>query len=280
MIEGGLRTRGSVKSGNREAPLVTVITVVRNGIPLVERTIEAVLAQTYANVEYIVIDGASTDGTVDLLQHFDEELDYWMSEPDAGLYDAMNKGLALVSDPACYVMFANADDRLYEPDTIKNLVSAGNGADFVYGKQVLTDGETSAVLGSAVRLNDLARGNISHAATLVRRSVFATVGNFDLRYRLVADYDFVVRCFQQSVRSCFVDQIVSEVSMFGLSETQFRLLLKERLDVIATRFGGISRLAATGQIYCYDIPRNFLRGELRKRGLLSRWRAIKGMGPR
>ena len=106
-----------------------------------------------------------------------------MSEPDAGLYDAMNKGVALVSDAAGYVMFANSDDRLYEADTIERLVRAGKGADFVYGKQVLTDGETSAVLGSEVDLKDLARRNISHAATLVRRRVFDAVGKFDLKYK-------------------------------------------------------------------------------------------------
>jgi glycosyltransferase involved in cell wall biosynthesis len=277
MIEGGLRTRGSVKRGDADAPLVSVITVVRNGMPLVERTIDAILSQTYPNVEYIVVDGASSDGTVELLGRHDARIDYWLSEPDAGLYDAMNKGVALVSDAAAYVMFANSDDRLYEADTIERLVRAGKGADFVYGKQVLTDGETSAVLGSEVDLKDLARRNISHAATLIRRRVFDTVGKFDLKYKLVADYDFFIRCFQHPVESRFVDQIVAEVSMFGLSETQFRLLLRERLDVIATRFGVIPRLAATAQIYCYDIPRNFLRGELRKRGLLSRWRAIKGM---
>jgi hypothetical protein len=133
------------------------------------------------------------------------------------------------------------------------------------------------VLGTEVKLKDLERRNISHAATLVRRSVFDTVGKFDLKYKVVADYDFFIRCFQHPVESRFVDQIVAEVSMFGLSETQFRLLLSERLDVIARRFGTIARLGAAARIYCYDIPRNFLRSELRKRGLLSRWRAIKGM---
>lgn len=277
MSEGGRRARGIVKRGDARSPLVAVVTVVRNGMPLLERTIDAVVSQTYPNIEYIVVDGASTDGTVELLRRRDDEIDYWRSEPDAGLYDAMNKGIGLVSDGSAYVMFANSDDRLYERDTIEKFVRAGKGADFIYGKQILTDGETSAVLGTEVDLNGLKRRNISHAATLVRRGVFDTVGKFDLKYRLVADYDFFVRCFQQPIEKRFVDQIVAEVSMFGLSETQFRLLLRERLDVIANRFGVVPRLSAGARIYCYDIPRNFLRGELRKRGLLGRWRAMKGM---
>lgn len=277
MSDGGLRSLGKVKRGSTHAPLVSIITVVRNGMPLVERTIDAVLSQTYPNIEYILVDGASTDGTLALLRSRENEIDYWVSEPDAGLYDAMNKGISLVTDTSSYVMFANSDDRLYESDTVEKLVAAGKNADFIYGKQILTDGETSAVQGSEVKLKDLVRRNISHAATLVRRSVFETVGKFDVKYKVVADYDFFIRCFQYPVECRFVDEIVSEVSMFGLSETQFRVLLSERLDVIETRFGAVPRLAAAGRIYCYDIPRNFLRGELRKRGLLSRWRAIKGM---
>jgi glycosyltransferase involved in cell wall biosynthesis len=111
--------------------MVSIITVVRNGMPLVERTIDAVLSQTYPHIEYIVIDGASTDGTAEMLRRRDRDIDYWRSEPDGGLYDAMNKGIALVADPSAYVMFANSDDRLYEPDTIAKLVRAGEGADFI-----------------------------------------------------------------------------------------------------------------------------------------------------
>ncbi len=264
-------------SGTRDEPLVSIITVVRNGAPEIEQTIAAIVGQTYPDIEYIVVDGGSTDGTIDIVRRFEEQIDYWISEPDDGLYDAMNKGVRLVSDPDAYVMFANSDDHLHAPDAVELLVRRGGGADFVYGKQVLTDGTVSAVVGGDVTLDELARKNISHAATLVRRRVFDTVGSFDLRYRIVADYDFFVRCFSHPVKTKFVDEIVSDVSMFGLSETQFMTLLTERLDVITRRFHGVSRLSGMGQIYCYDIPRNFLRGQLRKHGLLTRWRAMKGV---
>jgi len=277
MIEGGLRTRGKVKRGDAANPLISVITVVRNGASGIEATVSAVLGQTYPNLEYMVVDGGSTDGTLDLLRRFDDRIDYWMSEPDDGLYDAMNKGIALVTDPDAYVLFANSDDRLYSPDAVELLVTEGRGADFVYGKELLTDGEVSSVMGSEVTLDDLARRNICHAASLTRRRVFDIVGTFDPRYRLVADYDFFVRCFAHPVTSRFVDRVVAEVRMFGLSETRFMLLLRERLDVIRRRFRGVPRLAAVVQIYCYDIPRHFLRSRLRHHGLLSLWRAIKAM---
>src|SRR6476619_4048805 len=104
MVEGGSRTRGEKKSGTSLNPLVSVITVVRNGAASIEKTMTAVLGQTYPNLEYIVVDGASSDGTVDLLRRFDDRIAYWISEPDKGLYDAMNKGDAMVKDSDSYVM--------------------------------------------------------------------------------------------------------------------------------------------------------------------------------
>jgi glycosyltransferase involved in cell wall biosynthesis len=277
MIEGGLRTRGKVKRGDAANPLISVITVVRNGASGIEGTINAVVGQTYPNLEYLIVDGESTDGTLDILRRFDDRIDYWVSEPDNGLYDAMNKGIAFVTDPDAYVLFANSDDRLCSPAVVDLLARGGGGADFVYGKELLTDGEASSVLGSEVTLDDLARRNIAHAASLTRRRVFDLIGAFDPRYKLAADYDFFVRCFAQPVTSRFVDQVVAEVRMFGLSETEFMQLFRERLDVIRRRFHGVSRLAAVAQIYCYDIPRHFVRGHLRHHGLLSLWRAVKAI---
>jgi glycosyltransferase involved in cell wall biosynthesis len=277
MIESGLRTRGIVKRGDGANPLVSVITVVRNGEAGIGKTIEAVLEQTYPNVEYLIIDGASTDGTLDIIRRFDDRIDYWMSAADNGLYDAMNKGIALVTDPEAYVMFANADDRLISATAIETLVNEGRRADFIYGKELLTDGEISSVMGSEVTFESLARLNICHAASLTKRRVFDALGRFDLRYRIVSDYDFFVRCFTSPATTRFVDQVVAEVRMFGLSETRYMLLLQERLDVLARRYRGIPRLSAAARIYCYDIPRHFLRGQLRRHGLLSSWRALKGM---
>jgi glycosyltransferase involved in cell wall biosynthesis len=277
MIEGGLRTRGKVKQGDAANPLISVITVVRNGASGIEATINAVVGQTYPNLEYLIVDGGSTDGTLDILRRFDDRIDYWVSEPDNGLYVAMNKGIALVTDPDAYVLFANSDDRLCSPAVVELLATGGGGADFVYGKELLADGEASSVLGCEVALDDLARRNIAHAASLTRRRVFDIIGAFDLRYKLAADYDFFVRCFAQPVTSRFVDLVVAEVRMFGLSETEFMLLLRERLDVIRRRYRGLPRLAAVAQIYCYDIPRHFVRGQFRHLGLLSLWRAIKAM---
>ena len=137
---GGRRTRGADNRGTAGKPLVSVITVVRNRAERVEETIRAVLGQTYPYIEYLVIDGASTDGTVDVLRRYDDRIGYWMSEPDTGIYDAMNKAIELVTDPESYILFANSDDRLYSPQAIERLVEGGGGADLVHGKMTVTDG--------------------------------------------------------------------------------------------------------------------------------------------
>src|SRR5215203_801556 len=181
-VEGGQRLRGITASATAGKPLVSVITVVFNGAKHVEETIRAVAEQTYPNIEHIVIDGGSTDGTLDILTHYDSHIGYWMSETDNGLYDAMNKGVALVSDAESYILFANADDTLDSPDAIERAIFASAGEDLLYGKMILADAQVSAVVGHPVELADLARQTICHPATFVRRKVFDTVGRFDTSY--------------------------------------------------------------------------------------------------
>lgn len=270
-----MRVRGGEKKRRGTGPLVSIITVVRNNASGLGATVSAVLEQTYPDIEYFVIDGGSTDGTVDVLRRFDDRIDYWLSERDTGLYDAMNKGIALVRDRDAYILFANSGDMLASPDAVESLVSESHGKDFVYAQERLTDGEIAAVVGHEVSLGTLATDNICHAAAMVRKSVFDTVGSFDLRYRIVADYDFFVRCFAHPVETRFVKRVIAEVGMFGLSETNFMMLFRERLDVLRRHYRGFSRMRAVARIYCLGIPRHFFRARLRRLGLLSFWRAVK-----
>jgi len=121
---GGRREQGEVRAGGIEAPLVSIVTVVYNGAATLERTLQSVLGQTYGNIEYIVVDGGSTDGTLDLLGRYADRLDLWVSEKDKGIYDAMNKGVALCTGE--WVALINADD-WYEPDTVARVIAAAKG---------------------------------------------------------------------------------------------------------------------------------------------------------
>ena len=274
-MKGGRRINGQRISGTAEQPLISVVTVVRNRVDHIEKTISGVLEQTYPNVEYIVIDGASTDGTVDVLRRYDDRIDYWASEPDAGIYDAMNKALDLISDPEAYVIFANSDDRFYTPFALERLVTGGGGADLVYGRMVLTDGDAVTLQGREVELNDLAGETLCHPATLVKRRVFDEVGRFDTSFRIAGDYDFLVRCFAQPVTTRYVPEIVSRMAMGGMNEEQYMLSCRERKRVVRARFSSLTRLAGVWQVNLYDIPRNTVRHWLRAAGLLGYWRALK-----
>jgi glycosyltransferase involved in cell wall biosynthesis len=257
-------------------PLVSVITVVFNGADHLQAAIDAVASQTYPRIQHIVIDGASTDGTVSIIEKNQSRLAYWKSEPDRGLYYAMNKGIELVTDAESYVLFANADDALFSPDAIEQMIAKSSSEDVVYGKMLFSDGSISGMLGREVTLSDLAHETLCHPATFVRRRVFDKVGKFDTSYRIAADYDFIVRCFSAGVTTRFVDVVVSRMRMGGLSDDRFMLSCRERKEVIRRRFPLFQRLAGVWQVNLYDIPRNAARRFLAQAGLLGRWRALKG----
>lgn len=116
MLSGGLRTKGITKSSRPGEPLISVVTVVYNGAETLEQTIRSVLGQTYCNVEYVIIDGGSTDGTLDIIRKYEDKIDWWQSGPDGGIYDAMNKGISLATGD--FLIFLGADDVLLHPSTL------------------------------------------------------------------------------------------------------------------------------------------------------------------
>lgn len=272
--EGGRRAAGT---GTGIGQRVSVVTAVFNGAEHIEQTIKAVAEQTYPNIGHIVVDGGSTDGTVEILERYSDVLAYWVSEPDGGVYHAMNKGIDLVTDPESYILFANSDDHLYSAEAIQRVIDASSGEDLVYGRMVLTDGVYSGIAGKRVELDDLATETLCHPATFVRRKIFDSVGKFDTGYVIAADYDHMVRCFAAPVSTRFVDVIVSTMRMGGLSEEKFMLSCRERKQVIRRRFPLFPRLRGVWQVNLYDIPRNTARRWIDRAGLLGRWRALKGL---
>src|SRR5690606_12018670 len=120
-------------------PKISIITVVYNNVRDIEYTIRSVISQTYPNIEYIVIDGASTDGTLDVINNYRDRINVVISEKDRGIYDAMNKGLATASGD--YVLFLNSGDELFDDNSIQNVVEEGKGADIIYGETKLVNEE-------------------------------------------------------------------------------------------------------------------------------------------
>lgn len=131
-MQGGLRLKGIEKQSMVDNPLVSIITVVFNGAKYIEQTINSVINQSYKNIEYIIIDGASTDGTIDIIKQYENKISYWKSEKDKGIYFAMNKGISLANGELIGIL--NADD-FYLPDTIKKIIDADKlfHTDIYYG---------------------------------------------------------------------------------------------------------------------------------------------------
>lgn len=179
-------------------PRLSVVTVVRNAVGTVADTIDSVLAQTYPAVQHVVVDGASTDGTVDVLRRYGARLPEWTSEPDAGISDAFNKGLRRCTGD--YILFLSADDAFAAPTVVAEMMAAAERLgrpDVVYGDCLMVDRDTGAFLWRVP--NDPATVSVQkgraqpHPSTFMHRRYFERFGEFDLSYRVAMDLELFLR---------------------------------------------------------------------------------------
>ena len=215
--QGGLRTKGYFKSSYNEKPLVTVVTVVYNGEKFLEKTIKSVINQTYDNVEYIIIDGGSTDGTIEVIKKYEDYIDYWVSEQDSGIYDAMNKGLILATGKV--VSIINADD-WYLLEAVEKSISAiyENGVDYSVGNVRLLPSEIVAKSVMPLKKDYLYQGMVyPHITAFIRMKVYKTVGLFNTRYKIAADFDMAQRIHLRSYEAIYIDELLAIVMEGGVS---------------------------------------------------------------
>lgn len=203
--EGGLRTKGYFKKSHENKPLISIITVVFNGEKYLEETIQSVINQTYDNMEYIIIDGGSTDGTLDIIKKYEDRIDYWVSERDEGIYDAMNKGIMLCAGDI--VGIVNADDYIYK-NTLLNIQNAleKNSFDYTYGDIDLLDqngviyGKTRSMNENEAQKRKYKEMPFPHPTVFVCMNVYKEIGIFDTRFKLSADYDFLLKILENDFK--------------------------------------------------------------------------------
>jgi glycosyltransferase involved in cell wall biosynthesis len=215
MQSGGLRTKGINKQSQENMPLITVITVVRNGEKTLEQTILSVIHQTYQNVEYIVIDGASTDNTLNIIKKYDDKIDYWISEPDEGIYYAMNKGIDLATGE--YIAFLNSDD-WYEDTTceiISEYIKKYND-DVYYGLMKVVSGNHEILFIVGHHINNISRNMISHPSTFIRKEVLHK-HRFAVKYKYSSDYALMICLFNQGFKFRFIEKTLVNFSIGGTS---------------------------------------------------------------
>lgn len=223
---------------------ISIITIVYNNVQDIAYTIESVLEQTYPHVEYIIIDGASTDGTMDVIERYRDRIHCVVSEKDKGIYDAMNKGLAKATGD--YVLFLNSGDELFDSNTLQHVVSAGRGADIIYGETKLID-ERRQILGdrrhkvpAAFDWKSFRYGmNICHQAIYVKRSIAVP---YDTQYQLSADVDWVIRVAKKAKSAQNVHAYVAKYLVGGMTQKRHRQGLKERYQIFKKHYGAANNI--------------------------------------
>ena len=229
--------------GNEHKPLITVVTVCYNAVNELEKTMLSVLNQTYDNIEYIVIDGGSKDGTVDIIKKYADRLAYWVSEPDKGIYDAMNKGIKAATGE--WINFMNAGDLFVDNNIISKLLNAtSDSGDIriirgnifrIYPKfKVKSVGVTQQIPS----LIDMFDNTFHHQACLIQTSLFKDYGLYSLDYKLISDWKFFFDCtVLHHVKSTYVDITVAEFQMNGASTNHSYLYRDERRNYLKSLYG-------------------------------------------
>ncbi len=209
-------------------PKISIIIVVYNGAKTLESAMNSVFTQSYKNLELVIIDGGSADGTLDILKNNNSPYLKWISEPDKGIYDAMNKGMSIASGEWLY--FLGADDELFDNKILENIFNAPNLAnvEFLYGNIKIGDNKKS--YDGEFDYEKLLKKNISHQAIFYHRNIFEKIGYYNTRFKTHADWDFNLRCFENnSIRKRYTHKIVAKFSRGGLSINYDIPFLRESL---------------------------------------------------
>lgn len=234
-------------------PKFSVITIVYNRVKDIEFTLKSITEQTYKNIEYLVIDGNSNDGTTSVIEKYLKKIDCYISEEDRGIYDAMNKGLQRATGD--YVLFINGGDVLHEKDTLAKIVNqffknTQEVPDIIFGECMLIDSNRKNVQTRSTYRNQILPEklhyysfkfgtNVSHQSFIVKRSIAPL---FNLKYQWSSDVDWMLNCIKASKKILGTSEIISNFVMGDLSEKNKVKSLKERFLIMRHHYGIIKTL--------------------------------------
>lgn len=227
-----------------KTPSFSIITVTFNAEKVLERTMASVFRQSYPNLEYIIIDGGSKDTTLDIIKPSAGHLAYWVSEPDRGLYDAMNKGLRKASGD--YVLFLNAGDTLQNSDTIAGIAEVAKKnqlPDILYGETDLVDVEGKFIAHRRLKAPERLTWKsfrmgmlVCHQAFIVRRTLAPL---YDLKYHYSSDFDWCIRCLKMAANIQNTHLRLINYLHEGLTTSNRKDSLKERYRIMTFYYGRI-----------------------------------------
>ncbi len=243
-LEGGYNLSGD-HVYDKHKPILSIITVVYNSEEYLERTILTVLNQTYANIEHIILDGASKDNTLEIIRKYSNKIAFWKSEPDQGIYDAMNKAQGFATGD--YLMFLNSGDEFCTKDVVEKIFdSTIDSADVYYGDTIITDVEGKEIGSRRLRpprnlyWTDFRYGMlVCHQSIIIKKSLSQ---NYNTEYRIAADIDWAIRSIKNAERIVNVNIPISKFMEGGMSTQHHKRGLKERYMILKKHFGFIPNL--------------------------------------
>lgn len=225
---------------------ISIITVAFNNRVFLEDCIRSVLSQTYNDIEYIIVDGGSTDGTLDIIRKYEDKISAWISEPDGGIYDAMNKGIGMATGDV--IGFLHSDDLYADEWVIERVAKAfvENGVQSVYGDLIYVNRNNSKVI-RYWRAGRYSEGLINrgwmppHPTFFVRREVYENYGSFNTSLKIAADYELILRFFgKQKINTYYIPRVLIKMRMGGSSNKNIRNIIRKTIeDYEALKINGL-----------------------------------------
>jgi glycosyltransferase involved in cell wall biosynthesis len=198
--------------------LISIVTINLNNLTGLKKTVQSVLLQNYSRIEYLIIDGGSTDGSVEFIESNENNLSYWCSEKDEGIYDAMNKGIICAKGD--YVLFLNSGDYFYDSKSLSYLVNNSNNEGIIYGKMGMYVNESlqSKAYPCKLSLAYFRYDTIPHQSAIIKRELFDKFGYYKTHFTIVSDWAFFVDCIiKGKVKYKYIDQVISIFDLNGVS---------------------------------------------------------------
>ena len=261
--EGGLRTKGILKNDTEEYPLITYITVVYNRADTIKRCMDSVFIQSYPNIEYIIVDGNSSDGTLQLIEAAEDKIDYYISQPDSGIYNAMNKGIALARGR--FLCFMNSDDECVA-DAAQKVINEykKTGADIICGVRNLYQNgkkrEEYTYPRYCIRHSTFRYIQMYHQATYASYEIFNKIGNFDENYSLISDWVWESAAIDAGARVDFCNEVLTNFNYDGASFNGIVRKDEEWISWTMKTFPYLSKEDAELFVYSIDRERHPMFG--------------------
>lgn len=212
-------------------PKITVVTVTYNAEQYLEQTIKSVIEQDYCNIEYIIIDGASTDGTIEIIKKYEEHIDYWVSESDNGIYDAMNKGIDVATGE--WINFMNAGDSFCEKETLSNVFSSETiKYDLIFGDNLYLTNSNS-FYKKAIGLDGIFNSTPCCHQSLFCKTAVAKEIKFDISYKFISDHDFMLKAYTSNNKFKYLEFPIAKYRAGGFYENNRFLATIEQIYMIS-----------------------------------------------